>query len=89
MDRWALIDAYFRDETVVSQQIESYNQFIHETIPDVIEENQVIDPEVGDFRIELKGVHLERPMVTEIDGSVRRIYPMEARIRDRNYMASI
>ncbi len=89
MDRWALIDAYFRDETLVSQQIESYNQFVNETIPEIIEENQVIDPEVGDFRIELKGVHIEKPLATEIDGSIRRLYPMEARIRDRSYMASI
>ena len=89
MDRWALIDAYFQDETLVTQQIESYNQFINETIPDIVEENKVIDPEVGDFKIELKDIHIEKPITTEIDGSVRRLYPMEARIRDRNYVASV
>ncbi len=89
MDTWALIEAQFRDETLVSQQIDSYNQFVEETIPEIIEENSVIDPEIGDFKIELKGVHIERPMAVEIDGSVRRLYPMEARIRDRNYMATL
>ena len=89
MDRWAVVDAYFRDETLVTQQIESYNQFVHEVIPEIIEEQGVIDPELGDFKIELKGVHLERPIVVEVDGSVRRIFPMEARIRNRNYMAPV
>ncbi len=89
MSYWELIDAYFRDESFVTQQIESYNQFVNETIPAIIEEQSVIDPEMGDFKIELRGVHLEKPYITEIDGAVRKLFPMEARIRNRSYMAGV
>ena len=89
MGYWELVDAYFKNETLVSQQIDSYNQFVEERIPEIIEEHSTIDPEVGDLVIEVKGHHIEQPFVTEIDGAVRRLYPMEARIRNRSYMAPI
>ena len=58
MGYWELIDAHFKHNTLVSQHIDSYNQFIEERLPQLIEENNVIDPEVGQLVIEIKDYHL-------------------------------
>ncbi len=86
---WELVDAYYRDHTLVSQHIESYNQFVEETIPEIIEENSVIDPGIGNFRIEIRGFHLEKPRAGDKGIKGRKLYPMEARIRNRSYMADL
>lgn len=86
---WEVVEAYFREYTPVSQQIESYNQFITERLPEIIEEHSTIDPEVGNLVIEVKDFHLEKPHIEEVDGAFRKLYPIEARIRNRSYMAPL
>ena len=65
MGYWELVEAYFRSDNVVTQHLESYNQFVEERLPEIIEEHSVIDPEVGDLVIEIKDHKLELPMIGE------------------------
>jgi DNA-directed RNA polymerase beta subunit len=42
-DVWAVIDNYFETNGIVSQQIESYNKFITELIPEAVAEAKCIE----------------------------------------------
>lgn len=39
-DQWEIIDAFFKQNGVVNQQIQSYNQFVEHTISDCVREHQ-------------------------------------------------
>jgi len=85
-----LLDSFARDEGFVDFQIESYNDFIKTRIPKIIKQIKEITPEVpdiGDFKIKLGGFKIGTPSVKEADGSVRDIFPLEARMRNLTYAA--
>src|SRR3989344_544066 len=52
-----------------------------EIIPTIIPHN------IEEFKIRLDKIWVEKPKMTEADGSVRNIYPMEARLRKITYSA--
>ncbi len=74
----------------VDQIIDSYNYFLEKSIQEVIEENKLIVPKTEDIRVELGRMEITKPRIIEADGSPRKeFYPMEARLRDRNYSGQI
>jgi len=90
MNGWDLIKAYYKNTNPVQQDIESYNQFISEKIPQIIEEFSTIESKVENVRLELNNVQVLKPQIIEEDGSRRTdFYPMEARLRDKNYTAPV
>ncbi len=89
MSYWSLVDAYYKDHSVATQHIESYNQFVEERIREIIEEHSVIDPEVGDVVIEIKDFYLDKPRTRHPTTGTKKLYPMEARIRNLSYMSEI
>lgn len=87
-----LIKKYFEEHNLVNSDIESFNNFIDVELKNIIEENKDIVPtiiphNIDDFRIKLDKIWLEKPKITEADGSVRPIYPVEARLRKITYSA--
>ncbi|RLJ03030.1 MAG: DNA-directed RNA polymerase subunit B'', partial [Candidatus Aenigmatarchaeota archaeon] len=87
-----LFRAFAMEKGFVKYQIESYNNFIYNTLQQIIDEIGEIRPEsekLGDFRVKLGRVRVGQPSVKEGDGSLRNILPMEARIRDLTYAAPI
>jgi len=87
---WDLINAYYKDSNPVHQDIESFNQFIFEKVPRIIEENKSVESKVENVKLELENVQVLKPQIIEEDGSRRTdFYPMEARLRDKNYSAPI
>lgn len=89
-----LIKKYFEDHSIISASIESFNNFIDNALQKIIEENQIIQPtiipsNVDDFKIKLDKIWVEKPEITEADGSTRNIYPVEARLRKMSYAAPI
>jgi len=85
-----LLNSFFEERGFVKYQIDSYNEFVTKRIPKVIREIKEIRPEVpqlGDFRIKLGAFKIGEPSIKEADGSVRKILPMEARIRGLSYVA--
>ena len=85
-----LFMAFAQEKGFVRYQIDSYNEFVTKRIPKIIKEIKEIRPEVpqlGEFKIKLGKFKIGPPSIKEADGSIRRILPMEARIRNLTYAA--
>ncbi|MDO8428309.1 MAG: DNA-directed RNA polymerase subunit B'' [Candidatus Diapherotrites archaeon] len=85
-DKWPLLDSYFRTKSFVDQEIASFDQFVEEKMPEILEENKEIAPKIEEVRIELSDIEVLKPRIIEVDGSPRNdFYPVEARLRNRTY----
>jgi len=100
MDSWPVIGSYFEGrhlEQLVRHQIESYNEFITNQIPQTIEMfNPVcIRPENSfhaetkkyalEAKIHFKNFQLNRPQIIENNGATKLMFPQEARVRNFTY----
>lgn len=89
-----IIKKYFEVHSFVESDIKSFDNFIERGMQKIVNEVSeiiptIIPPEVENFKIKLGKVWIEKPQVTEADGSKRNIYPVEARLRKLNYASSI
>lgn len=89
-----LIDKYFKEHSFIKSDIESFNNFIDHELQKIIEENSNIEPtiipqNIDEFKIRLDKIWIQKPMITEADGSKRKIFPIEARLRKITYAAPI
>lgn len=87
-----ILSKYFSEHSFVRSDIDSFNYFIEKELTNIIEENKVIEPtiipaNVDEFKIVLDKIWVEKPEITEADGSKRAIYPIEARLRKISYSA--
>lgn len=87
-----LIKKFFEENNFVNSDIQSFNNFIEKELKNIIQENREIVPtiiphNIDDFRIKLDKIWLEKPQITEADGSVRPVHPIEARLRKITYSA--
>jgi len=92
MDSLPLINSFSKDVGFVRFQINSFNNFIDNRLQKIIDEIGEIKPEVpevGELIIKLGKVTVGEPSTKEAEGSVRKILPMEARIRDISYTAPV
>lgn len=90
MQNWEVLEAYFKNRNFAQMQIDSFNQFVDDKLPLIVEENNEIIPKIEEVRIELANIELSKPTITEADGSPRTsFFPMEARIRNRTYAGKI
>jgi len=89
--RWALLDAFFKENGLVRQHLDSYNAYIAKGLMDVITEVNQIEPEVGHVNLKIKfgRLRIGPPSVKEADGSRRTIFPREARLRNLTYSAPL
>lgn len=86
---WEVAEAFLKENTLVKQHIDSYNNFIDEKIQKIIDEIGEIESHQEGIKIKLGKVRLEKPRIMEADGSKRKILPMEARLRNRSYVAQV
>ncbi len=94
MDKSILIKKYFEEKNFVGSNIQSFNNFIEKGLQEVIEENKEAEPaiiptNIEKFKIRFGRVSVGKPEITEADGSKRKIFPMEARLRKISYYAPI
>ncbi len=87
-----LLKKYFEEQSFVESNIKSFNNFIEKELQNIIEENKEIEPtiiptNIDEFKIKLDKIWVEKPNITEADGSKRDIYPIEARLRKITYSA--
>ncbi len=85
-----LFKTFAKENSFVRYQIDSYNDFVTRRIPKILSSIRTIKPDVpdlGDLKIKLGEFRLGSPSVKEADGSIRKILPMEARIRSLTYAA--
>jgi len=98
-----VISEYFKENGLVSQQLSSFNHFIHHTIQEIVEDSAeiTITPErqfrPGDrntnelkYQISFKQATLgARPTILEQDRTQNLIYPYEARLRNLTYSSNL
>ena len=86
---WEAAEAFLKENMLVKQHIDSYNAFVRDKIQTIIDETGEIDSHQEGIKIKLGKVRLEKPRILEADGSKRQIFPMEARLRNRSYVAQV
>jgi DNA-directed RNA polymerase subunit B len=89
-----LVKKYFEEHSFIESSIASFNRFIEVELQKTIEEigdivPTILPPDVQEFTIKLNKIWIEKPQITEADGSKRNIYPIEARLRKLTYAAPI
>jgi len=80
------------EDGLVNHQIQSYNEFVNERVQKILNEVGEIKPDLPggeELVIKLGNVEIEPPMVKEADGSMAKITPADARIRDITYASRI
>ncbi len=84
-----LLDIYFRDNTLVKQQLDSYNKFIEFGLQEVVSRTVKIKTNVEGFELKLGKVRIEPPRFYEVKGGFRQILPAEARLRNLTYASPL
>jgi len=89
-ERWRLVESFIKQEGLVRQHLNSYNEFIRKGLQKVVNEVGGIDIEAESrYRIKFGKIEVGRPRIVEVDGSDHEIYPMEARIRNMSYAGPV
>ena len=102
-DCWTVISTFFDSKGLVSQQLDSFDEFVSTTMQQMVDENSLItldqnSPPSDDIddpivlrRYEIKFGHilLSRPAMTEGDGSTAVMLPQEARLRNLTYSSPL
>ena len=85
-----VVDEYFKENSLVTHHIESYNNFVEQGIQKIISETPPVEADIkGGLKIEFGKVRVGMPINKEADGSVKEIYPNECRIRNLSYSAPV
>ncbi|MFO7710727.1 MAG: DNA-directed RNA polymerase subunit B'' [Candidatus Woesearchaeota archaeon] len=90
----SILGKYFSENSFVEVDIESFNDFIDHEMPKIVEENKILEPtiipsNVDDFKIRFDRIWAEKPEIIEADGSKKKVYPSEARLRRLTYSAPV
>jgi DNA-directed RNA polymerase II subunit RPB2 len=103
-DCWTVISAFFDSKGLVSQQLDSFDEFVSSTMQELVEEDSLLtldqnappdalsmDPPIAARRYEIRfgTIHLSRPTMTEGDGSTTAMLPQEARLRSLTYSSPL
>ena len=83
------IPLYFKTNSPVKQQLDSYNRFIESRAQEIIDRFDTIETSVPGFKLKLGKIRFEKPSIIEANGVERKILPWEARIRNLTYKAPI
>lgn len=99
---WEICDLYFKNNKVlIEHHIQSYNYFISDQIQNIVKEknnnpvviNNEYDEKLGRYRkefvVEFGNVSISKPEILNNDGSVKQMYPNEARLRNLTYSSEI
>lgn len=97
-DCWTVISSFFEAKGLVSQQLDSFDEFVSTTMQQLVDENSTLvldqqsppsdedDPIVlRRYEIKFGTILLSRPAMTEGDGSTSFMLPHEARLRNLTY----
>lgn len=84
-----LLDLYYRDNSLVKQQLDSFNKFIDFGLQSVVDRYKIIKTNIEDFELKLGKIRIEQPRFYEVRGGYRQILPLEARLRNLTYMSPL
>jgi DNA-directed RNA polymerase II subunit RPB2 len=100
-DCWTIITTFFDEKGLVRQQLDSFDEFVQNTMQELVEESGELvldqyDQHSGQdsdltrrYEIKFGQIYLSRPTITEADGTVVPIFPQEARLRNLTYSAPL
>ncbi|KAG6404880.1 hypothetical protein SASPL_132457 [Salvia splendens] len=102
-DTWTVISSYFEEKGLVRQQLDSFDEFIQNTMQEIVDESAHIEirPESQHnparssefaeiiYRISFGQIYLSKPMMTESDGETNTLYPKAARLRNLTYSSPL
>ncbi|RNJ53183.1 DNA-dependent RNA polymerase II [Verticillium nonalfalfae] len=101
-DCWTVISSFFDSKGLVSQQVDSFDEFTTSTVQELIDEYSHItldqpnpasdsDRAIALRRYEVKfgTVMVSRPSITEADGKVSTLLPYECRDRNLTYASPL
>ncbi|RKO96315.1 beta and beta-prime subunits of DNA dependent RNA-polymerase, partial [Caulochytrium protostelioides] len=100
-DCWQVIGAFFKEKGLVRQQLDSFDEFIHNTMQEIVDENSTLqlqtlaqftgqDNDISkQYIIKFGQTFLSKPAMTEADGSIEYLHPHNARLRNLTYCAPL
>nr|ANJ43287.1 RNA polymerase II beta subunit [Sugiyamaella mastotermitis] len=100
-DCWTVISSFFDEKGLVSQQLDSFDEFIESTIQELVHEDPSLildqpaqhttpDDNISKrYEITFDKIYLSRPTMTEADGSTHPMFPQEARLRNLTYSSPL
>ncbi|ORY56375.1 beta subunit of DNA-directed RNA polymerase [Pseudomassariella vexata] len=102
-DCWTVISSYFDTKGLVSQQIDSFNDFQETTIQELIDEYSTISLDQNNpsdstpernivlrrYELKLGHITVSRPIITEGDGLSTPLLPYECRDRNLTYSSPL
>ena len=100
-DCWTVISSFFDQKGLVRQQLDSFDEFVQNTMQELVDENSDLILDQADqhtghetdmsrrYEIKFGQIYLSRPTTTEGDGAVASIFPQEARLRNLTYSAPL
>ncbi|RUP47400.1 hypothetical protein BC936DRAFT_145777, partial [Jimgerdemannia flammicorona] len=96
-DCWAVITSFFEEKGLVRQQLDSFDEFVQNTMQELVDENSnLVLQHVGAdgdvtkrYIIDFGQIYLSKPTMTENDGSTQPMFPQEARLRNLTYAAPL
>ena len=100
---WSVISSFFEAKGLVSQQLDSFDEFVSTTMQELVQENELLTldqdtPQMDDeadpvlkrrYEIKFGTLMLSRPSMTEGDGSTGIMLPQEARNRSLTYSSPL
>ncbi len=99
---WTVIDRYFEENGLVRQQLDSFDEFIAMTIPELVDDLGEIKLQPENQYLTVSGVQqyghyikfgrtrvAPKPVCFEKDEETRELYPQEARLRNLTYHTQI
>jgi len=87
--RWSIIQDILTREGIARQHLNSFDEFLENGLQAIIDETNIIEIENAEYpyKIQLGKIKLKEPRIMELDGSITRINPAEARLRNVSYVA--
>jgi len=89
LDRDILYNSYFTKDKLVHHHLNSFNDFIDRGLQKVIKEVGIIETNIENTYVKLGKIYVEKPVVREADGSIEKLYPNDARLRNLTYAAPV
>lgn len=102
-DAWSVISAYFDEKGLVRQQLDSFDEFVNNTMQELVDDSgeikvtevnqfgigQTTDGDSRSYQINFGQIYVGKPTITEKNGGTDTICPQEARLRNLTYAAPI